>query len=315
MTAAITRRPAAAAGARGLQRVEHGADAGRGLGAGAAGREHVAAGRRPGQREDHDARRRRGLGEPRDERDAELRGDEPHHRLPVARPVGDLRREARRPGSRREAPRRTTSRPAARPSSRPASAVEVDPGAARPAGGRAASTASSMSPSSSSRWKRASPRPRRGRALHAEDHVVRRARSSERHGLGRLRLQDAQLEPRRRRRAGGGRPGRAGPRARSGSRRRAPRRAARRPARPGRPPAARAGRTARRRAPSSTCAAGVSRTLRPAGSSSAVPDLALQRRELLGDGGRREVQRVGRRGERAVVGDARAGCAGAGGRP
>ena len=55
--------------------------------------------------------------------------------------------------------------------------------------------------------------------------------------------------------------------------------------------------------PSSTCAAGVSRTLRPAGSSSGVADLALQRRELLGDRGRREMQRVGGRGERAVVGD------------
>ena len=84
-----------------------------------------------GQRDDHDARGRRGVREPRHERDPEPAGDEPHHRLPVARAVRDLRAEARRRGSRRRTPRRTTSRPAARPSSSSAQLGEVDPRAAR----------------------------------------------------------------------------------------------------------------------------------------------------------------------------------------
>ena len=53
----------------------------------------------------------------------------------------------------------------------------------------------------------------------------------------------------------------------------------------------------------------------PGGLEQRVADLALERRQLLGDRRRREMQRVGGRGERAVVGDARAARAVAGGRP
>ena len=50
----------------------------------------------------------------------------------------------------------------------------------------------------------------------------------------------------------------------------------------------------------STSAASVRRTPRPARSSSGTPGLALEHRELLGDGGRRELQRVGDGGDRAA---------------
>ena len=59
---------------------------------------------------------------------------------------------------------------------------------------------------------------------------------------------------------------------------------------------------------SSTYAAGVSRTLRPAGSSTPCADLALERGELLRDRARRQVQRVRGRGQRAVVGDGAQGA-------
>ena len=52
--------------------------------------------------------------------------------------------------------------------------------------------------------------------------------------------------------------------------------------------------------PTSTIAASVSRTPRPARSSSGTPGLALEHRELLRDGRGRELQGVGHRGDRAA---------------
>ena len=140
---------------------------------------------------------------------AETARDEPHHGLPVARAVRDLRAEARRRGSRRRTPRRTTSRPAARPSPRRRARRGRSERGPR-AGDRTASTASSASPSSSSRWKRRVVAARRVRALHAEDEVdVAGDEQGDR--LGRLGLLDPQRHRGRDRLAAAARPARADP--------------------------------------------------------------------------------------------------------
>ena len=64
----------------------------------------------------------------------------------------------------------------------------------------------------------------------------------------------------------------------------------------------------------STSAGSVRRTPRPARSSSAHAGLALEHRELLRDGRRRELERVGDGGDRAALVAARAAAAGGGGR-
>ncbi len=243
--------------------------------------------------------RRCGVREPRHERDPEPAGDEPHHRLPVARPVRDLRAEA---GGAAAGDEDLVAGPADR--RRDPALVgelgEIDPGA-RGQGVIDGSTASSASPSSSSRWKRVSSR--RG----ACEHSMPRIRSTSRatsiataSGVSAswIRSVTAGATARSGRAAGASRPASA----------------------VGKPPI----RTSPRGAES--CAArspfellelgeqgvgvpeqhvrgGRQPHAAPGGFQQPVPELAFQRGELLGHRGGREMQRVGRRRERPVIGD------------
>ena len=165
-----------------------------GFGAAAAGGEHVALGRFSGQGDDGDTGRRDGVRQPGHERDAQIGGHEPHHRLPVARAVGDPRRVARalapghehlvaRPPDRRRDPLRVAQLREVDLVAGPPGVVERQDGVEDVAEQLLAVVARII-------------RARSGAALHRQDHV-HLAGGEQHHRLVGLRLQHAQLELRR----------------------------------------------------------------------------------------------------------------------
>ena len=154
---------------------------------------------------------------------------------------------------------------------------EVDPGAARRAGGRSAAPRRARrraAPRGGSARRRGAARP----STPCRGSRRRRGATSSATASGVSASWTRSVEPRARSRAAAARRARAGPRARSGSRRSAPRRAASSSCAARSPSSRSSWANSASAWPSRTCAAGVSRTLRPAGSSSALPDLALERR-------------------------------------
>ena len=184
--------------------VEHGADGGVGFGAATTGGEHVALGRFSGQGNDGDTRRRDAVRQPGHERDPQVSGHEPHHRLPVARAVGDPRRVARAlaPGHEHLVARPPDGR---RDPLRVAQLREVDRVPVRQRMVEREDGVEDVAEQVLAVVARII-RARSGAALHRQDHVHLAGREQH-HRLVGLRLQHAQLELRRAlaQRPGGGR--------------------------------------------------------------------------------------------------------------